>query len=160
MKLMTIGYEGATLQGFLSTLQRADVSIIADIRELPISRKPGFAKTRLSSALNASNIEYIHLRDLGDPKLGREAARSGKYDLFREIFDKHLASERAQIALSKLIAISQEHSTCLLCYEREPNLCHRSIVAERIRRTCSTKVHHLRVSLYPIISNESRKDAA
>lgn len=145
MPLMTIGYEGASLEDFLKTLEAADVSLIADIRELPISRKRGFAKTRLSKALEERGIGYIHLRALGDPKSGREAARNGNFDLFREIFTKHLKTEEARIALTELQRIADSQLVCLLCYERDPKHCHRSIVAERIQRRVSTSVKHLGV---------------
>lgn len=157
---MTIGYEGASLEDFLNTLEAADVSVIADIRELPISRKRGFAKTRLSKALEERGIGYIHLRALGDPKPGREAARNGNFDLFREIFTTHLRTEKARIALNDLKQLAESQLVCLLCYERDPKHCHRSIVAERIRRRVSTSVKHLGVAKGIADSHEHNEAAA
>src|SRR3954453_21108705 len=79
--LTTIGYEAAELDDFVATLLAAGITRLIDVRELPISRRRGFAKRALSEALADAGIVYVHLRGLGDPKEGREAARVG--DLVR-----------------------------------------------------------------------------
>lgn len=160
MQLMTIGYEGASIEDFLATLKAADVSVVVDIRELPISRKRGFAKTRLSEALARHDINYVHLRALGDPKPGREAARSGDFARFQRIFTKHLDSEAAQSALLQLLEIAKTQSACLLCYEREPKHCHRSIVAEQVRRKLPASIKHLGVTHGTASPDEHCKEAA
>jgi hypothetical protein len=69
---------------------------------------------------------------LGDPKPGREAARAGLYDQFRGIYESHLSTKSAQSSLGELVAMAGEKPTCLLCFERDPATCHRSIVAEEM----------------------------
>ena len=101
--LATIGYESADLADFIATLRHAGISRLIDIRELPISRRKGFAKSALSEALNHAGIGYIHLRGLGDPKEGREAARAGNLAQFRRVFGKHMKSERAQADLQSAL---------------------------------------------------------
>lgn len=160
MQLMTIGYERASIEDFLATLRTAGVSVVVDIRELPISRKRGFAKTRLSEALDQHGIEYIHLRALGDPKPGREAARNGDFDRFRKIFAAHFRSDAAQTAFAELLEIAKKQSVCLLCYEREPKHCHRSIVAEKVRGELSTPINHLGVIQGIADTDEQCKEAA
>jgi len=68
IELMTIGYEGMTLKDFLDVLKRCRVTMLVDVRELPISRKPGFAKAALSAALAQREVKYEHLVDLGCPR--------------------------------------------------------------------------------------------
>lgn len=143
--ILTIGYEGAALADFVATLLRAGIDHVIDIRELPISRRPGFSKTALSEALSGRGIKYSHIRQLGDPKEGREAARKGDYVQFRKIYARHLRSEEAQKGLSFVMSAISESSSCLLCYERDPANCHRSMVAAAIAERVSVVVRHLGV---------------
>ena len=144
-KIYTLGYEGANVVDFIATLKRAGISLLLDVRQLPQSRRPGFSKRVLSEALKEAGIGYRHMRQLGDPKPGRDAARRGDMAEFRSIFGAHLASEEAQIAIRDAATVSQEEAVALMCYERAPKDCHRSIVAERIRDIVSVEIVHLGV---------------
>jgi hypothetical protein len=97
LSLATIGYEGALLDHFIATLKSSSVRLLIDVRELPISRRKGFGKTALSTALEATNIGYLHLKGLGDPKPGREAARAGDYARFLKVFRAHMLTSAAQV---------------------------------------------------------------
>jgi uncharacterized protein (DUF488 family) len=130
--LYTIGYEGTDIERFVSTLNAARVQRLADVRAVPLSRKNGFSKRSLSARLEAEGIEYLPFQPLGDPKAGRDAARAGRYDLFRAIYSEHLDSVEAKSALKTLVAVAEEKATCLLCFERDPATCHRSIVAQQL----------------------------
>jgi uncharacterized protein (DUF488 family) len=129
----TIGYEGTDIERFVQTLKAVGVEVLADVRAVALSRKKGFSKTALRNRLTEAGIDYIHFNALGDPKPGREAARAGKYDLFRKIYGKHLATVDAQAALKDLETAVKLKATCLLCFERDPNVCHRSIVTQALR---------------------------
>ena len=130
--LFTVGYEGTDIERFVRTLNAVGVSRLADVRAVAVSRKPGFSKRRLAERLADEGIEYIHFVDLGDPKPGRDAARSGRLEKFRSIYTSHLKTEAAQVALRELIGTVQAGPTCLLCFERNPDECHRTIVAHEI----------------------------
>jgi uncharacterized protein (DUF488 family) len=143
--LATIGYESADLADFIATLQQAGVSRLIDVRELPISRRKGFAKKALSEALTCVGIEYVHLRGLGDPKEGREAARAGQIAQFKNAFSRHMKSETAQADLRSAVRYVAEGGACLMCYERDHKTCHRAIVAKSISRMIGANVHHLGV---------------
>lgn len=119
--------------------------MLLDVRQLPQSRRPGFSKRVLSDALQDAGIGYRHIRQLGDPKPGRDAARRGDMAEFRSIFGAHLASDESKIAIQDAAAVSQEETVALMCYERTPKDCHRSIVAERIRDIVSVEIVHLGV---------------
>lgn len=136
--LYTIGYEGTDIGRFLSTLLAAGVQRVADVRAVPVSRKKGFSKRKLAETLAEIGIEYVHFVDLGDPKPGREAARAGRYDEFYDIYCNHLESPPAQASLDELRTIVAEKATCLLCFERDPKTCHRSIVAAEVTEQSST----------------------
>jgi len=147
--LTTIGYERADLSDFLNTLEEAGVEVLADIRDRAQSRRKGFSKTALSNALAERGISYVHFRDLGDPKEGREAARRGDLARFRKIFSQVMASPQAQDALAEVSKLSEDNNVCLLCYERDHRDCHRAIVASAVSKQSGIKPLHLRVRKFP-----------
>ena len=130
--IYTIGYESAAIEDFIATLKTAKIQRVIDVREHPLSRKKGFSKNILQAVLNENDIEYTHLKGLGDPKDGREAARLGDYKKFFQIFSTHMKSQQAQADLKIAIELVQESVSCLLCFERKPEECHQTIVAEAI----------------------------
>jgi uncharacterized protein (DUF488 family) len=139
-KLYTLGYESAAIDDFIATLKSMGIERIIDVREYPLSRRKGFSKNILHALLNANDIEYIHLRGLGDPKEGREAARAGDYKKFLKIFSSHMKTEQAQNDLKTAIDLSQVSTSCLLCYERSPDECHRTIVATAMVEDTGQKI--------------------
>jgi len=143
--LMTIGYEGALIDDFIATLKRVDVEVLIDIRDVPISRKRGFSKKSLATALEGAGLDYIHLRDLGDPKPGRDAARRGDIEGFERIFRAHLARDVSQVALARAVDIASRARATLLCFERDPACCHRTIVAAAMADRAPFEVRHLGV---------------
>ena len=143
--ICTIGYEGADVDAFVYTLAAASVDFVVDIREIAASRRPGFSKTALRNHLSLAGIEYAHLRNLGDPKEGREAMRRGERAKFLRIFQDRLNSPDAQLQLAEAMKLASEHSIALLCYERDPKDCHRSIVAAAMEEQGPFAVRHLGV---------------
>ena len=143
--LLTIGYEGSTIEDFVSTLKLSEVQILIDVRDVPVSRKRGFSKKALSENLEDAGVKYVHLRELGNPKLGREAAKRGDTQSFERIFREHLACEKSQTALDSAIGIASRARACLLCFERDPLVCHRKIVADEIGNREDFEVRHIGV---------------
>lgn len=143
--LATIGYEKSTLEDFVSTLQDYNIQILIDIRERAQSRRPGFSKTKLSNSVSKAGLKYLHFRQLGDPKPGREAARSGNFDEFRKIYTNVLKTDSAKIALKEIEAIARENFICLMCYERDFLNCHRNLVAEQLKSELKCELMHLKV---------------
>jgi uncharacterized protein (DUF488 family) len=145
MQLATIGYEGAMLADFISTLEAAGVERVVDVREVAQSRRPGFSKSALRTALADAGIDYHHIRQLGDPKHGREAARAGNVDLFRTIFASHMDLPASRDALLDAVSLATEKKSVLMCFERDPRHCHRTIVAERMAALSSLQIRNLGV---------------
>jgi len=133
IRLATIGYEKSVLADVIARLQAAGVRIVLDVRAVASSRRAGFSKTLLAASLNQAGIDYLHLRALGTPKAGRQAARAGRTDEMHRIFEAHLQEPEAQLALAEATQIAQARPAALLCYEAEARDCHRAIVAARIR---------------------------
>lgn len=139
-KLATIGYETDTQGGMIARLKAADVELVVDVRAVASSRKAGFSKTLLGNSLKDQGVDYLHLRPLGTPKPGREAARAGRIDEMRAIFNAHLEEPEAVLALAQATELAKTKRIALLCYEDDPNCCHRRIVAERIREQLKCEV--------------------
>ncbi|MFY7837706.1 MAG: DUF488 family protein [Novosphingobium sp.] len=144
-EILTIGYEGADIDSFISTLSLAGIEHLLDVRDLPISRKRGFSKSQLALALKAVGIDYTHLKALGDPKPGREAMKRGDYQSFLAIYSTHIATDDAQKALDEAANIARSAKAVLLCYERSPKECHRSIIVDHLQGRETFNVRHLGV---------------
>ena len=129
-RLFTIGYEGSDVDQLIETLKNLKVEVLADVRELPLSRKKGLSKTGLAENLAEVGIKYIHFKQLGDPKAGREAAKRGDYQLFERIYLNHLHSHGAQVELASLLRVASDSTSCMMCFERCATTCHRSYIAD------------------------------
>ena len=143
-KLFTIGYEQTPAKAVLDELEQAGVTLLVDVRAIASSRRPGFSKNQLAAGLDARGISYLHLRGLGTPKEGREAARSGKYALLHKIYAAHLKTPQAREELDELSALVKKSGpVCILCYERDHTHCHRQWIAEIIEERDGVKVENL-----------------
>ncbi len=131
-KLFTIGYEAKTQSHLIDELKAAGVEVVVDVRAIAASRRAGFSKTVLAASLAAEGIDYVHLRALGTPKAGREAARKGRIAEMHEIFEGQLAEPQAQIELARATEIAGERKSALLCFEADACGCHRALVAKRM----------------------------
>lgn len=129
--LVTIGYEGKTVGDLVATLIEQKVRILVDVRLTPLSRKPGLSKTKLSEALSAEGIDYVHHRALGNPKDNRAGLRAGTPESlarYRDVLDSTAASD----ALAHVCKLMDGGSVALLCFEHDSAECHRNIVVDRL----------------------------
>jgi uncharacterized protein (DUF488 family) len=132
MDLFTIGYQGATQAAVIDRLKAAGVELLVDVRAIAASRRAGFSKTLLRSSLEEAGVGYLHLRALGTPKAGRDAARAGRTAEMRAIYDRHLEEPEARLALAELAEVAAGRRTALLCFEAEADGCHRRVLTERL----------------------------
>jgi uncharacterized protein (DUF488 family) len=132
VRIFTIGYEGATVPEFLSALQGAGVQRVIDVRALPLSRRPGFSKSPLRAALEEAGIEYVHLKALGTPAEGRTAARAGRHEDLERIYAGQLELPEAIAQSAQMLELAAEKPSALLCFEREPRHCHRTLLLDAI----------------------------
>ena len=143
-RLFTIGYEQTPAKAVLDELEAAGVKLLVDVRAVASSRRPGFSKNQLAAGLDERGISYLHLKGLGTPKDGREAARSGKFDLLQKIYSKHLKTPQAREELDELSALVKKSGpVCILCYERDHTQCHRQWIADIIEERDGVKVENL-----------------
>ncbi|TPG22719.1 DUF488 domain-containing protein [Sphingomonas koreensis] len=130
MKIYTIGYEGVTSDAFIAALTTAGVEQVIDVRALPLSRRPGFSKTPLKGALAEAGIGYVHLKALGTPKAGRDAAKKGDRATLEAVYEGQLELPEAQAQAAQMRDLAGEKVSALLCYERDPSCCHRTLLLE------------------------------
>jgi uncharacterized protein (DUF488 family) len=128
MRFFTIGYEATTMAEFLAALKGAGVERVIDVRALPLSRRPGFSKSPLRSALDEVGIDYVHLKALGTPAAGRSAARAGRHADLERIYAGQLELPEAIVQAEQMRELAAEKPSALLCYERDPAQCHRSLL--------------------------------
>lgn len=126
---------------FLAALKDAGVERVIDVRALPLSRRPGFSKTPLRNALSEVEIDYVHLKALGTPSEGRSAARAGRQEDLERIYAGQLELPEAIVQAEQMRELAAEKPSALLCYEREPAGCHRSLLLAAVARDAT--VTHL-----------------
>ena len=140
--MFTIGYQGATLERLIDTLAAANVSVLVDTRETPMSRRTEFRPKALQAALADAGIEYRSIRALGAPKALRALATED-WDGFADGYRERLRLAREE--LQELVPLIEAERVCLLCFEADPGACHRSLLAHEIQGLLDeTAVRHLR----------------
>ena len=130
--IFTIGYEQATVAEVVGALTRAGVKRVIDVRAVAASRRPGFSKTALAANLNEAGIAYEHLRALGTPKEGREAARKGDIAALERVYDGQLELPEAQAQAAIMLDRAATEPVAILCYERDPAECHRTLLLDAV----------------------------
>jgi len=142
MALFTFGYEGYSIDGFIGRLKKAGVTVVIDVRELPLSRKKGFSKTAFGTALKGAGIVYSHLPVFGCPKTIRNQYKAdGNWKRYEKAFNAYIETQSAAVA--DLAKFSKETKACLVCFEADFNFCHRSLVARAAADAGGAAVTHL-----------------
>lgn len=141
--LYTIGYENVGVPDFIAALQAAKIKTLIDVREVANSRRAGFSKKALMASLAEAGIAYIHMKPLGTPKAGRDAARAGKTDVMRGIYEARLVEPESQLALAETAELAGKGRVCIMCLEHDWRECHRAIVAEHLAADFGVKAKHL-----------------
>ena len=132
LPVFTIGYEQATQPAVVAALRDAEVEVLADIRYLPLSRRPGFSKSSLRAAVEEAGIAYRHFKHLGTPAEGRAAARRHDHAELARIYAGQLELPEALAQMAELRALAEERKVALLCYERNAAECHRSLLFDAL----------------------------
>jgi uncharacterized protein (DUF488 family) len=131
-RIFTIGYEGATQGEVIAALKAAGVELLIDVRAVPLSRRPGFSKNVLAAGLREDGIDYVHLKALGTPPEGREAARKGRHEVMERVYAEQLETPEAGLQAAQMLELAAERSSALLCFERDPAACHRTLLRESV----------------------------
>lgn len=140
--LFTFGYEGLDIAAFVARLHDAQVRLIVDVRELPLSRKKGFSKNALREQLAAAGIGYVHTPSLGCPKKIRDQYRAdGDWARYTRDFLAYLQTQDASVR--ELARQARATTACLVCFEADYSMCHRTYVARAAQRFGAPVIKHL-----------------
>ena len=156
----TIGVYGFTAQTFLERLREAGVGVLVDVRQRRGVRGSEYAwanSTRLQATLAAADIEYRHRKELAPTTelrrlQYREDDRQGvgkrtRTQLAREYRERYIAEILDRADLDAVVAeLPTDRATALMCVERDPEACHRSLIAERLAAQYGLDELHLRPS--------------
>jgi uncharacterized protein (DUF488 family) len=154
----TIGVYGFTAQTFLERLREAGVGVLVDVRQRRGVRGSEYAwanSTRLQATLAEADIEYRHHKELAPTSelrqlQYREDDRQGvgkrsRTQLAREYRERYIAEILDRADLDALVAeLPNDRATALMCVERDPEACHRSLIAERLAAQYGLEERHLR----------------
>jgi uncharacterized protein (DUF488 family) len=142
--LFTTGYEQhADPAALIASLNVAGVLRLVDVRELPLSRRSGFSKSRLSDALANAGIRYEHERGLGNPKPLRDLYKSGRQAEGEAGYRAHVRNGCAW-AVDWLSGTLADGPACLLCFEADHTTCHRNVIVDELRaRVPALRIQHL-----------------
>jgi uncharacterized protein (DUF488 family) len=158
MRLATVGVYGFTLDAFLAALAEADVSLLLDVRQRRGVRGPEYAwanAKRLQAALDEAGISYRHhpalaptteLRRLQYAEDDRQGVgKRSRTELAPEYRARYITEilDKADLA-AVVFSLPESGAGALFCVERDPEACHRSLVAGRITSEYGIPVTHLR----------------
>jgi uncharacterized protein (DUF488 family) len=130
LRLLGLGYQRHTLASLIDSLCDAGVRRLVDVRQHPVSRKPGFSKTVLSRAMQAAGICYEHRPELGNPRDNRPGFHAGPAQLAaaKARYAQLLTQPAAVAAIDALITAALREVVAVLCLEADPRHCHRSVL--------------------------------
>jgi len=131
--LFTIGYEGVSLEAYLTKLIKNDIKLLVDVRNNPLSMKYGFSKNQLKKYCEGVGIQYIHFPDVGiQSEQRQELNNQNDYDTLFEIYRKENLPKTQATQNTILNLLAQYQRIALTCFEAEVCQCHRSHLAHAI----------------------------
>jgi len=138
----TIGYQSHSVESLIRSLNAHGVEILMDVRQNPVSRKAGFSKHRLQNAVVEAGIEYQHSPDLGTPpRIRKMYQNSGDLPAVLVAYEKHISANPEPLKL--LAHLAATRIVCLLCLEKDHNMCHRGVIARKLCEMTKWKPIHL-----------------
>lgn len=138
--VLTIGHSVHSFPEFVSLLQRHGVTAIADVRSTPFSRyQPQFNRAELELALKPMGIRYVFLGD----ELGGRSRSASDYEDGRVRYDRLAASSRFQEGLSRLLSGARDYLVAVMCSEKEPLECHRTLLVAQELESQGIGVQHI-----------------
>jgi uncharacterized protein (DUF488 family) len=139
--LFTIGYVGRSSEDFIALLERHKITALCDVRSMPYSsRNSQFNREPLKKVLKSCNIEYVFLGD----ELGARPKDTSCYVDGKAIYQKIAATTLFQNGLERIkLGMQKGYVLALMCAEKDPMTCHRSILICRNLRGQSIDIRHI-----------------
>jgi uncharacterized protein (DUF488 family) len=145
----TIGHSNHPIARFIELLQLHEINVVADVRSTPYSRfNPQFRREPLQSALASAGIQYVFLGE----ELGARSRDAGCYDPDGRVsYAKLAATEGFRRGIERLRTGMRKHTIAIMCAEKEPLECHRTILVAR-------ELERLAIPVTHILADGSRED--
>jgi uncharacterized protein (DUF488 family) len=137
--IFTIGHSNHTLETFLALLNRHGIGEIADVRSSPYGRLDYFNREFLAAELKAAGIEYVFL----GRELGARREEQGCYEGGVAVYEKIARLTAFQEGLSRLRRHASMSCLAIMCAEKEPLDCHRTILICRHLRDSEFQIKHI-----------------
>lgn len=139
-ELFTIGYSPYDRDSFLSVLKKYKITAVADVRSLPFSQfKPEFNRDQLSEFLEKNEIVYVFLGDVCGGKIEDKSCQvNGKID-----YVLAAKNQKFNECLKRIINGMDKFKIALMCSEKDPIMCHRTILICRNLTSCCITIKHL-----------------
>ena len=138
--VLTIGHSNHSQETFLGLLERHRVTALADVRSTPWSRfNPHFNRKSLAAALAARGIEYLYL----GRELGGRPDDPACYEEGRIRYDRIARTERFREGVDRVVRGAAEYRVALMCAEKEPLECHRTLLVGQALHARGTEVAHI-----------------
>lgn len=146
--LMTLGYEGISIEKYIYQLITNGVKVLCDVRKNAYSQKYGFMKETLKKACEAVGIIYIHVPQLGIESDKRKSlSTQADYDALFDEFEQTTLVENRQYLFWLKDLVEKYRRVCLLCFERDPRQCHRTRVAKAVVSLPEVKFKYMPILL-------------
>jgi len=130
--ITNIGYEGKTIDEFLFELLTNKITLLVDVRINPFSMKFDFNKKKLKTKLESIGIKYLHIPELGIPSESRKNLKNDKdYQILFHNYTLYL--ETKKVELNRITKLARTEKIAMMCFEKDPNYCHRGIISKRFR---------------------------
>ena len=141
----TVSYEGVSIDAFLNLLLRNGIHRVIDVRKNAISRKFGFSKSRLAEYCRKIEIDYLHFPQLGVPSDMRKLLTSKRisYPNFFSSYSHNILAKQWP-ALAQLGKLVSEIPSAIMCFEADPSLCHRHLIAKALSESENLQIIHHR----------------
>jgi uncharacterized protein (DUF488 family) len=146
----SLGYEGLSIDTFLSVILMKDLKRVIDVRNNPFSRKYGFSSSQLKEKCQEIGVEYYHFPDLGISSSIRKDRKDSKA---LWAFYEDVILPAASESFDTVKTLCGERDSVLLCFEQDINTCHRRILAQHISAKTSLPVYH-----YKCVDNRWHKE--
>jgi uncharacterized protein (DUF488 family) len=141
-RIYTLGYEGLSIDAFIRRLKSSGVECVIDVRAVPLSRKRGFSKKSFADALREAGLVYEHLPTMGCPKPIRDRYKRDKnWSAYTQAFMPYLMSQT--VTVKDLAVKTSEQICCLVCFEADYHLCHRTFVARAAAKINGFSITHI-----------------
>ena len=138
--VLTIGHSNHALDSFIALLHQHHITALADVRSAPYSRfNPQFNRESLASSLKRCGIEYVYLGQ----ELGGRADDPACYENGRVRYDRVAETESFRHGLDRVVHGAAKHRIVLLCAEREPLECHRTLLVAPALDERGVEVAHI-----------------